>query len=168
MTASGGFDFTRLGEAQNPPPVSGSERAGDHRDGVAQPPRSPFDPPVGQPGSDGWSLPGPGAQGPVPGAAGVGPPLPLLGAALLAALVGGAAAVPSLDGVVVYAVGWLLSGPVALALLVLFSRRDAARQSVMTYSAPGWLNGARLLLVVFVLLALVANALRIAVWAGRL
>jgi hypothetical protein len=94
--------------------------------------------------------------------------LPLLCAVLLVTLLGAAAALPSLDGVVVYAGGWLLSGPVALTLLVLFARRDASRQSAMTYSAPSWLNGARLGLVVLILLALIANALRIAVWAGRL
>lgn len=168
MTSSGGFDFTRLGGAPNPPVTPQPETGGGNDSTGARSAQSPFGPEAGRSGPDAWSLSGPQPHGPSSGTAGVGPPLLLLGAVLLAALLGAAAAVPSLDGVVVYALGWLLSGPVALVLLVAFSRRDAERQSAMTYSAPGWLNGARLLLALFALLALLANALRIAVWAGRL
>jgi hypothetical protein len=98
----------------------------------------------------------------------MGPPLLLLGAVVLVTLLGGAAAIPSVNGVAIYAAGWLMSGPIALVLLVVFARRDAERQSAMTYSAPAWLASGRIVLMALILIALIANALRIASWAGRL
>jgi hypothetical protein len=73
-----------------------------------------------------------------------------------------------MGGVVSSAVGWLVGGPIALFLLLIFARRDAVRQLQMRYSAPSWLTPTRRVIALLALVAVVGNALRIAYWAGRL
>jgi hypothetical protein len=62
---------------------------------------------------------------------------------------------------------WVLGGPVAIAVLALFTIRDTRARTFVLYSANGkvtWFYGATLLLAA---VAVVVSALRIADWVGR-
>lgn len=66
------------------------------------------------------------------------------------------------------AAGWLLSGPVAIGLLAVFVHTETRRRAMPTYADPGWLKAFYVGCVVLALAAVLASALRIALWAGRL
>lgn len=72
------------------------------------------------------------------------------------------------DHFALHVVGWIFAGPVALSLLALFSLRDTARRANPWYvvnEMAAWLYR---LAIVTALVGVVACALRIALYVGRL
>jgi len=97
----------------------------------------------------------------------VGPPFVWLAAAAGAGMVGGTMAallgrVPALA-----VLAWAVAGPVAVALLAVFSARDARRQAAPIYTSPSWTKTAYWGVVLVVGLALLVTAWQIGQWTGR-
>ena len=94
------------------------------------------------------------------------PPLALFAVALT--LAGAGIVISALWGraLPTVALGWFLSGPMAIGVLSTFSRIDTRRRTEAVYSAPGW-TGALYWLVVLVCLAGIGlGAWHLAWWAG--
>lgn len=162
------WDFSRPVTSPGPParPVGGPPSSSPTR------PASPFDLPGSGPAANPFGDP-PGLGAPVSGAPtgrahAVGPPLGWLLAAVVAAVVGLVVAALTFPGGVVYLAGWFVAGPVAVGMLAIFARQDAARQTAILYSFPAWKATAYRGALVLSLLAVLALALRIADWAGHL
>jgi hypothetical protein len=95
------------------------------------------------------------------------PPVLWLLASLLASLAALALAGLLGDQLLFAGIAWLLSGPVALLLVAVFTWRETERLSRATAIVQSWIAPARLGALVLALLAIVASALRIAYWTGR-
>ena len=91
-----------------------------------------------------------------------------LAAGAAAALVGGLLAGLLGDSPQVALVAWLLSGPIAIVLLALFVTHDTRARAQPAYDLRAWVKPAYVACLVLCGLAVVASALRIAIWVGRL
>ncbi len=102
------------------------------------------------------------------GLAAVGPPVLILVGAALAAMLGlGVTALLGGSGGSAL-LGWLLSGPVAFAVLAVYTTGDARRQARPLYVVPRWAKPAYWFVVALALVAVAAAAVRVGIWAGRL
>lgn len=154
MTPSDPFDFSNPASntSSNPGSGSASGTGWDSVDG-------------NDPGT-GWSTsPSPATQT----LAGVaGPPLVWLAAAaasgiaaiVLAALLG--------ESIVVAVVAWLLGGPIGIGFVALFSMNDTRQRARAFYSSPASTRVLYAVALALVLIGVIAAALRIAVYVGRL
>jgi hypothetical protein len=89
--------------------------------------------------------------------------------ACLAAVVTGAALAAGLGRAPAWAVAaWVLSGPVAIGLLAVFTTGDTRARAVGTYGARGWVRPLYVVCLVLCGLAVCLAALRIADWVGHL
>lgn len=96
----------------------------------------------------------------------VGPPLGILVAA------GVVAALGIVLGAVFYggalsAVGWFLSGPVAIGILALFVSRDTARRAAPVYLRPGWVGAGYVGVLVLVAVGVILGSIGFAMWMGH-
>lgn len=96
-----------------------------------------------------------------------GPPLPLLALAGGVA-VAGATLAWALPFALTAVFGWFLAGPTALGLLAFYVQRDTAARASGLYTAPDWARVAYWCSVGLSLIAVIACAVRIADWVGRL
>lgn len=95
------------------------------------------------------------------------PPAWLLFVAAGVALVAGIVAL-LLDNPVIAIVCWVLAGPVGIGLIALFVVKDTFARSSGLYAAPGWVKPMHYGAIALCLLCILAPALRIADWVGRL
>lgn len=95
------------------------------------------------------------------------PPTWLLFAAAGLALLAGVVALVQANPVVAI-VCWLLAGPVAIGLLALFVVKDTFARSSGLYAAPDWVKPMHYVAICVCLLCILAPALRLAYWVGRL
>jgi hypothetical protein len=95
------------------------------------------------------------------------PPLPLLIAAGVAALVGiVAGAIFWSDPIAL--IGWALAGPVAIFLMGAFVRGDTYRRAEPVYVRPTWIGAAYAIVAVASVAGIVVGAVGFALWLGRL
>lgn len=129
------------------------------------PSQSPF---TGGPGPFGMPA-GPAGSGPAPGPVltVAHPPTWLLFLAGGLALAAGIVAVVVADPVVAI-VCWVVAGPIAIGLLALFVVKDTFARAGDVYSAPDWVKPLHYGAIALCLLCILAPALRIADWVGRL
>lgn len=97
-----------------------------------------------------------------------GPPLAWLATAIVCAIAASALAAIFGSDAAVAGVCWLLGGPVAIALLAIFTYQDTARQADVFYSRVTWIPVAYGATIVLIFMAISASALQLALWAGRL
>lgn len=123
----------------------------------------PFDPASG--GAPAGSAPGFGAQA----GGGVGHP-PVVWLLVSIALGAVAAVVAALLGATpLVAFGcWAAAGPIAVGMLAVYSVRDTAQRARPIYTSAPWTTSLYVAATVAVGIGIVASALRIAQWAGRL
>lgn len=96
------------------------------------------------------------------------PPVGWLVACLAVVLLGAAVAL-ALGAVPTWAVAaWLLSGPVAIALLAAFTTFDTRARALAVYARRGWLKPLYVTCLVLCAVAVCISAVRIALWVGRL
>ncbi|WP_161894557.1 hypothetical protein [Gordonia spumicola] len=96
----------------------------------------------------------------------VGPPIGLLIAAAVLAVLGIAA------GAVFWAsplsiAGWALAGPIAIGVLALFTSRDTARRSAAIYLRPDWLPLAYAMTMIVIAAGVVVGSVSFAMWIGH-
>lgn len=149
MTSSDPWDFSQYA----PKPAQGA---------------SPATPPPAGPAPGGFA----GFEAPTPGGSGdlaIGrPPVHWLAICAAVVIVGGLVAL-LLGAAPPFAVGaWLLSGPVAIGLLAAFTTFDTRARARSTYASPDWVKPAYVVCLVLCGLAVIASAIRIAFWVGRL
>lgn len=96
-----------------------------------------------------------------------GPPVGWLAAALSIVAVALVLAAVS-DAPTLIGAAWLLSGPVAISVLAVFTLRDTRRRANVVYASRAWVARSYQLCLVVATLGIVLSATRIAFWAGRL
>lgn len=97
-----------------------------------------------------------------------GPPVGWIFAAGGVSALGLGVAVALGTDITVAVIAWVLCGPVAIGLLGVFTMRDTAAQAEPLYTAPKWVTSAYWIALTLSMLGVVASALRIADWVGRL
>jgi hypothetical protein len=95
-------------------------------------------------------------------------PVTWLCLASVAALAGLVVAAPRFTSTWLYAMSWLLAGPVAVGLLAVYSRRDTQQQAKVFYTISAWSPWAYRAVLVVSALGVLLSAWRIADWVGRL
>ncbi|QHC57194.1 hypothetical protein [Rathayibacter sp. VKM Ac-2760] len=90
----------------------------------------------------------------------------LIGGVVVAVLAGAAALLLGEEPVPAF-VAWALAGPVAIGLFAVYLLLDTRRRTQLMYSPPTWAPWLYRGGLVVVLLAVIACAARIALWAGR-
>ena len=165
MTGSDPWDFSEY--EKKPAPAPGPSSAwSSGNPGPTLPSPSPANPSSG--GFDFAGSAGPaGIMAAGPAAIGRAP-VPWLAAGAAAALVGGLVAGLLGASPPLALVAWLLSGPIAIALLAVFTTYDTRARAQPAYDLQAWVKPAYVVCLVLCGLAVVASALRIAIWVGRL
>jgi hypothetical protein len=97
-----------------------------------------------------------------------GPPLSLLGLAVVLAVTGASlAGVWGGGAVITTAIGWSLAGPVAIGVLAFYTLVDTRRRTEAVYSAPNWAATAYWAVVLVCMAGITISAWYLALWAGR-
>lgn len=95
------------------------------------------------------------------------PPLTLFGLAIALAAAGALIAGVWGSSLAAAGIGWLLSGPVAIGVLAVYTLVDTRRRTDAVYSAPRWTGAVYWTAVVVCLIGIAIGAWYLALWAGR-
>ncbi|MFG1929940.1 hypothetical protein ACGFK1_04705 [Mycobacterium sp. NPDC048908] len=97
----------------------------------------------------------------------VSPPTALLAVAAGVAAIGVVLAAVGWGGPIAV-IGWALAGPVAIGVMALYLATDTKRRAEPVYLRPEWLTMAYAAVAVLAVAGIVASALSVAFWVGRL
>jgi hypothetical protein len=177
MTNSDPFDFSDFGAPRTPggpPPASPSEPGGHSASRPNNPNRglhTGFDPfaetqPAPARPRDAFADADAAGGGPVLTLNVARPPLALFGLAAVLAVVGMVTAGVWGAALLAAAVGWFLSGPVAIGVLAAYTRVDTRRRSDAVYSAPHWTGTLYWAVVAVCMIGVGVGAWQLAMLAG--
>ena len=161
------FDFGGPSRSPTPPAYgpSGGSGSADAFSGPSAPSGGAWT------SSSAGASPGSGAQEPRPAAPAddlLGrPPITWLLLSLVLGVVGAVLAAALGSDVALAGVGWLLAGPLGIALLAVYNRVDVDQRARPVYDAPSWLGLLRWSSGVALAVGIAVSAWRIAEWAGR-
>jgi hypothetical protein len=96
------------------------------------------------------------------------PPVAWLFGTLALAVIAGVVAVIFGTAPAVAITAWFLGGPISIALLAVYTFRDIAQRANVLYSVETWVPWLYRMILVLIFVAIIASALQIASWVGRL